>query len=275
MEKCLSKSLLVVLTIFIFTIVITYNNNAGDLKGDVFKTESTNDDAETAKLIQDRVMRLEEWCSGKTEVKFIDFRSARDNLVSYDWMYVPEYRLFYCSIPKVASTTLKKRLMEVIGVTVANDTTEIHQQAVKYLSLNDWNNKTSMSDVPLARSRRNPFAPPVSRNRSLIVVRNPYERLVSAFQDKIVNAGGEWTHLRQYCYNYEPAMATTSTNNQVFAVTFSEFVNCVLSNHHSKQPFYNDHVCPMSKICATCLIRYDLISKFQRLSTLNNRTAGD
>ncbi|XP_067950027.1 carbohydrate sulfotransferase 11-like [Watersipora subatra] len=219
--------------------------------------------------LKNRHQDVTNWCNHTGAAKFIDYESARKNLVGYDWMYTPLYDLFYCSAPKVASTTMKKSLMEALGITVVADTTEIHQQALYVLSLSDWNGRSSMANIPLARSRRNPFATEQPAQHSLIIVRNPYSRLISAYQDKIVNNAKDLTHLRRFCNDYiswdqiQKHLRVQKKNKKVPLVTFSEYIDCVLSNHLLKTPFYNDHIVPMSKLCSVCLIRYDIIVKME------------
>ena len=220
-------------------------------------------------VLHRRRLKLDNWCSNLKTVPFIDYQKAREILVDYNWMFSSEHNLFYCSIPKVASTTMKKTLMESKGIGVSSDTDTIHEEAIGALSLSIWNTKTSVFRVPLAKSRRNPFSPSKQSKHSLIIVRNPYERLVSAYRDKIVNKGGDAEYLRQFCESYEPASEESinkykSSNNNSkssWQVDFRKFIDCVLSNDIYKTPFFNDHIFPMNLLCSTCLIRYDYIGK--------------
>ena len=221
-------------------------------------------------VLHRRRLKLDNWCSNLKSVPFIDYQKARDTLVEYNWMFSSEHNLFYCSIPKVASTTMKKSLLQSKGIRVKNNTAGIHEKALPALSVSKWNKNTSALRVPLAKSRRNPFSPSKQSKHSLIIVRNPYERLVSAYRDKIVNKGGDAEYLRQFCESYEPASEESinkykrSNNNSKssWQVDFREFIDCVLSNDIYKTPFFNDHIFPMNLLCSTCLIHYDFIGKF-------------
>lgn len=205
-------------------------------------------------IFMQRRSSLTKWCSKKRNVDFINYKYSKLILQGYDWMHIPEYKLFYCSIPKAGSTTMKDILMKSIGV--ERNTAELHDQAADVLSMDELRGRASPLNIPLARARRNPFYPEKQPSHSLIIVRNPWKRLVSSYQNKIIQNGHP---LINYCREYPPAKANYKQSS--FNTTFSEFVNCVLSNYLLDLPFFDDHLFPMNKLCGICLIQYDMIGK--------------
>lgn len=208
---------------------------------------------EILQLFRRRRLNIKRWCSKKTNVDFIDYKHSKDILHGYEWMSIPEYKLFFCSIPKAGSSTMKDILMKSIGI-VRNDK-ELHDQAADSISM-DADRGRSPLNVPLARASRNPFYPKNHARHSLIIIRDPWKRLVSAYQNKIVEEGRD---LKYFCKKY--ALANVHFSSRVAQTTFSEFVNCVLSNYQQQLPFFNDHFFPMNKLCAICLIDYDIIGE--------------
>lgn len=209
---------------------------------------------EVSNIFSRRVNQLNTWCSKRTQVDYTDYENAKLILHGYEWMYIPEFRLFYCSVAKIGSTTMKLTLMDAVGV-VRNEQRQSHDQAADTISIAYQNPKTSAKNVPLV-THKNPFIKPEElAKHSLMIVRNPYERLVSAYMDKMVKRADD---MEAYCKTYEPAR-TTYINSKVANITFSIFIDCVLSNR--PLPFYNDHIYPMSRACGLCLIKYDMIGE--------------
>ena len=214
----------------------------------------TGKNAKTEQLFMKRRSSLQKWCSTKNNVEFIDYQKSKSILHGYDWMYIPIHNLFYCSIPKAGSTTMKNILMKVMGVERNGE--ELHDQAADVLSMDAVVNKPSPLNIPLAKAKRNPFYPEKQPTHSLIIVRDPWQRLVSSYQNKIKEKGHA---LQYYCKEYPPAKSRGRRPS--FDISFPEFVNCVLSNYQLGLPFFDDHLFPMNKLCGICLINYDMIGK--------------
>uniref|UniRef100_H2Z449 Carbohydrate sulfotransferase n=1 Tax=Ciona savignyi TaxID=51511 RepID=H2Z449_CIOSA len=89
------------------------------------------------------------------------------------WMFLSEqYKLMYCEIPKSGCTNWKKVLMVLNGIVNSTDGIkqgQAHTQSLKMLR-----------SVP--RSERDKL---YQSGTKLMVVRQPFERLVSAYQDKV------------------------------------------------------------------------------------------
>ena len=105
-----------------------------------------------------------------------------------------------------------------------------------------------------------------------LVYRNPYERLVSAFQDKAVHAEG------LYSKRFH-APCTWLTLNHTLSLTFSQFVDCIIENVEAHQQersgglssrqatiWLDMHWTPQSHLAVPCRVDYNLIGKHERFS---------
>nr|XP_045584797.1 carbohydrate sulfotransferase 11-like [Procambarus clarkii] len=98
----------------------------------------------------------------------------------------------------------------------------------------------------------------------LLVVRDPYQRLLSAYRDKFEDKGEEF-----YIKNYAPVIRTFRQNvsdsrspKPDTGVTFSEFVSYILSLPKTS---FDEHWRPYQQLCFPCDIHYDVIGKYETL----------
>ena len=124
----------------------------------------------------------------------------------------------------------------------------------------------------------------------LIIVRNPFDRLVSAFRDKLERKptrGYLEKELKEIVRLYRPeylerfgAGSLSQANNYGAIVpvekgklvrtanlpTFWEFIQWFLRNHKSHA---NEHWCPMIDYCSVCSMNYNYILKFEHYAEEN------
>ncbi|XP_076646831.1 carbohydrate sulfotransferase 11 [Halictus rubicundus] len=121
------------------------------------------------------------------------------------------------------------------------------------------------------------------RTKKLLVVRHPFERLLSAYRDKLENsvAGREHGTLHFYrkygskiVQKYRETNFTRPRNDQVIRQdgvpppagiepTFREFVQYLI--HTDLASYGDDHWMPYYLFCAPCLVDYDIIAKVETL----------
>ncbi|XP_029454478.1 carbohydrate sulfotransferase 11-like isoform X2 [Rhinatrema bivittatum] len=90
----------------------------------------------------------------------------------------------------------------------------------------------------------------LSNYTKVMVTRDPFERLVSAYRNKILHGVQSFMKLIKAAF-------PKSSNN----VTFQEFVNFIL-----QEKLNNNHWRPMYKLCDPCRIHYDIIGKIETVN---------
>ena len=101
----------------------------------------------------------------------------------------------------------------------------------------------------------------------MMIVRNPLERLVSGFREKLRHYMKDTTAfpyniiqyiMKRYCSDdYKKWLADTTTH---YAITFSDFIQYVIDTPDKK---LNSHFRPMISICQPCTVKYDFYGAFK------------
>ena len=155
-----------------------------------------------------------------------------------------KFKILFCYIPKIACTQWKTVLAQL-------DPSEsdlwIHN-AAKFKFLADY--------------PRHEAEKMLGSFLKFLFVREPFERLLSAYIDKF--------------YNYDPAFYSLwgpdiipvrykwSMKPEETNITFNEFVNYVVRIQEGGQ-FCNEHWQTYDKLCHPCGINYDFIGRFENL----------
>ncbi|TMS01087.1 Carbohydrate sulfotransferase 8 [Larimichthys crocea] len=161
-------------------------------------------------------------------------------------------RLLYCEVPKAGCSNWKRVLM-VLGGSAAS-TRDIPHDAAHYANR-------------LRRLESYGHAGIIERLRSytkVLFVREPFERLVSAFRDKFESPNSYYHPVfgRPIISRYR-ANATSVALQTGAGVTFREFVQYLLD---VRRPVGMDiHWEPVSQLCNPCLLWYNFIGKFESL----------
>lgn len=161
-------------------------------------------------------------------------------------------RLLYCEVPKAGCSNWKRVLMVLGGS--ASSTQNIPHHDAHY-------------DNHLRRLESYDHAGIAERLRSytkVLFVREPFQRLVSAFRDKFESPNSYYHPvfgrpiISKYRINATHAALRTGAG-----VTFREFAQYLLD---VRRPVGLDiHWEPVSQLCSPCLLQYDFIGKFERL----------
>ncbi|KFQ20766.1 Carbohydrate sulfotransferase 9, partial [Merops nubicus] len=168
-------------------------------------------------------------------------------------IYVEDrHKVLYCEVPKAGCSNWKRVLMVLNGL--AASAHNISHDDVHY---GKHLRKLDSYDLKGIHTRLNTYT-------KAIFVRDPMERLVSAFRDK-------FEHPNSY---YHPVFgkaiikkyrrdAKEEALNTGAGVKFREFIQYLLDSH---RPIGMDiHWEQVSKLCYPCLIHYDFIGKFETL----------
>lgn len=168
-------------------------------------------------------------------------------------VYVEDrFRLLYCEVPKAGCSNWKRVLMVLGGS--ATSTRDIPHDAAHYA--NHLRRLDGYDRVGISKRLRS--------YSKVLFVREPFERLVSAFRDKFESPNSYYHPVfgRPIISRYR-ANATRRALHTGAGVTFREFVQYLLDVH---RPVGMDiHWQPVSQLCNPCLLRYNFIGKFENL----------
>eukprot|EP00066_Takifugu_rubripes_P018616 XP_011607882.1 PREDICTED: carbohydrate sulfotransferase 8 [Takifugu rubripes] len=169
-------------------------------------------------------------------------------------LYVEDkYMLLYCQVPKAGCSNWKRTLMVLAGQ--APNAHSIKHDTVHYghhlKTLDSFNHQEIMHRL--------------ETYTKIMFVREPLERMVSAYRDKFENPNNYYHSLFGKPiiskYRANPSSEALKTGS---GVIFKEFVQYLLDVH---RPVGMDiHWEQMNQLCNPCLIDYDFIGKFENMN---------
>ncbi|CAF3905808.1 unnamed protein product, partial [Rotaria magnacalcarata] len=194
----------------------------------------------------------------KLSLRILSSVIFRSDTINYLGFVLRSHSLFYCSVPKVATRTF------LTFVTYLH----IRDDLIPLLT-----NKSTLTNVSLIFS---------SNFTRVIFVRHPLERLASAYVDKIASLTNEPFLLydsirRAICRKYS-SFYLTDAQRKFYRIhrripkkieepchnvvpKFEHFIAYIMSNS-----MINDvHWYPYSKLCYTCLFKYNFIGKYETI----------
>lgn len=191
-------------------------------------------------------------------------RQPEFNINNLDHILVDhKHKLLYCYVPKVACTNWKRVLMV----------------------LTQRSNVTNLMDIPASVAHANASLTRLSEFNendakfylnnytSFLMVRQPFERLLSAYRNKLEDnlPSAKYFQARIGRYiikNYRPN-ATENDLKNGDNVSFHEFVQ-YLTTEGIKNDTANEHWKPIYQLCYPCLINYTFIGKYEKFEEDSN-----
>ncbi|XP_030306940.1 carbohydrate sulfotransferase 14 [Calypte anna] len=156
-----------------------------------------------------------------------------------------KYRFLYCYVPKVACSNWK-RILKVLGGALESVDVKLkmdHKSDLVFLG--------DMKPDEISYRLKNYY--------KFIFVRNPMERLLSAYRNKF----GEIKEYQQkYGVEIVRRYRKNGGNSAGDDVTFSEFLRYLLDEEVERM---NEHWMPIYNLCQPCAVRYDFIGSYERL----------
>ncbi|XP_068162473.1 carbohydrate sulfotransferase 11-like isoform X2 [Antennarius striatus] len=207
---------------------------------------------EAQKALHARRELLEETC--------LSHRRKRQVLSPKDLKHLivdDKHKLLYCYVPKVACTNWKRVLMVLTGNGRYTDPLAIPANEA-HLAGNLP--KLSNFSVPEINRRLRSYL-------KFIFVREPFERLVSAYLNKFTrpyNTAFHKLYGTKIIRRHRPdagLKALEKGNN----VTFREFVQYLVDPKTQQEEPFNEHWERVHSLCHPCLIHYDLVGKYETL----------
>ncbi|XP_060631188.2 carbohydrate sulfotransferase 9 [Anolis sagrei] len=186
--------------------------------------------------------------------KYVSEHRPRAHLVRMvSRIYVEEqHKLLYCEVPKAGCSNWKRVLMVLSGL--AKSAANITHDTVHY---GKHLKKLDSYDLKGIHMRLKTYT-------KVIFVRDPMERLVSAFRDKFEHPNSYYhpvfgkAIIKKYRLNADKEALKTGSG-----VKFKEFIDYLLDSH---RPVGMDtHWEQINKLCYPCIISYDFIGKFETL----------
>ncbi|XP_053331395.1 carbohydrate sulfotransferase 8-like [Spea bombifrons] len=158
------------------------------------------------------------------------------------------HRFIYCEVPKVGCTNWK-RIILLLNKTLGATLNDLEHNSVHTHPL-----LTKLSAYSPTEQ-----AELLNNYTKVMFVRDPLQRLVSAYRDKFLHEDEE------YYYDTVAKIIKRSigrSENSTGKITFEEFARFVVQEN----PLYRDtHWKPMYELCDPCNIRYDIVGKFETM----------
>ena len=174
----------------------------------------------------------------------------------------------FCYVPKSGCTSLKVLFLANQGLMPAKRKKEILQKRVMKTRLANLNQEEK------AKALQDYF--------KFVLVRNPLERVFSAYRDKIIRLplstleDRDYNDLRKSIFQYnhpveyeqwaEHVKANGSLDVSLSLRTFGDLVNYFIAEPRKHLIHLNEHFQPVLELCQPCLVRYDYYGNFKSYS---------
>ncbi|XP_033209058.1 carbohydrate sulfotransferase 10-like [Belonocnema kinseyi] len=197
--------------------------------------------------IQERVNKLEELCD-------IHGNPKRLETVISKMIINVEHGISWCPIYKSASSTWMKHFASLKGI-LTKETKELVEQNLVQIS-------TLVHKAYENELNTNATIEKLSITKKFLVVRHPFERLLSAYRDKLEHMEGREYYYRRFgrhiTYKYRQNKKENDTRLEPLFVEFLEFI--------AKEKYFDEHWVPYYETCMPCDIKYDYILKLESLN---------
>ncbi|KAM3871934.1 carbohydrate sulfotransferase 11-like [Diretmus argenteus] len=202
--------------------------------------------------LQGRREVLEQACLSHTRKRRVLSPEDLKHLIVDD-----KHSLIYCYVPKVACTNWKRTLMVLTG-----DGRYTDPLAIPASEAHVAGNLHTLSEFSVSEINQ--------RLRSylkFVFVREPFERLVSAYRNKFTRSYNTAFHKRYGTkivrrHRAEPDSEALEKGNDV---TFQEFVQYLVDPRTQREEPFNEHWERVHSLCHPCLIHYDVVGKYETL----------
>nr|XP_022905031.1 LOW QUALITY PROTEIN: carbohydrate sulfotransferase 11-like [Onthophagus taurus] len=207
----------------------------------------------TSFLWLDQVLRQEELSKGCKSLK----NTTNFDLNSLDHLLVDhKHKFLYCYVPKVACTNWKRVFMVLTEKTNVTDLMSIPAD----LAHNE-KSLLKLSSLPKKDSLQI-----LNDYTTFLMVRHPFERLLSAYRNKLVgdSLSARYFQVRigKYIiksYRKNPSQRDLDAGDNV---TFKEFVRYLLKEGSGAD--MNEHWKSVNQLCFPCNVNYTFIGKYER-----------
>lgn len=178
-------------------------------------------------------------------------------------IFVDAKKAIFCFVEKVGSTDMKRLMFVTAGLlplkTVHDEWVDL-KYLEKALRRGSFSNRSLTNDDRLRR---------IENHFTFMMVRNPLERLVSGFRNKIepplLGLSSKFPNYvkRHILKEYRPVDYLQWLNtggNYNISISFPEFVEYVID---TQKEMLNPHFKPMIHTCHPCRVKYDFYGNFK------------
>lgn len=178
--------------------------------------------------------------------------------IKLDHILIDEkHKILFCYVPKVACTNWKRIFMVLTGK--ANNISQVIN--LPSYEVHAKNLFTSLQNYSAADAEKI-----IKNYAKFIFVRNPFERLLSAYRNKLEQHYDSSKYFQARFGRYIIRNFRKNPSNESLDkgddVTFAEFAKYLISSDVS---MYNEHWQTVTELCHPCFIDYDLIGKYETL----------
>ena len=159
-------------------------------------------------------------------------------------MYNDEYKVVYCGVPKVASSSIKSLFLYLDNGYLGLNTSKPHVRH-KY----DY-----LVDQPV-----NKVKTVLASYLKVIFIREPLERLLSAYKDKLTNSSGRirLKSIAKRIVKSHRKIGDSSSRQTV--PTFAEFISHIIQTDMKDDRHWTRY----GSLCHPCEINYDVIGRYE------------
>lgn len=173
----------------------------------------------------------------------------------WEFLINKKYGLVWCNVFKAASSSWLYNFNILAGY------------SPQYLRRQSQSPVLSLARVKYPRPSLSDLESAVSAPSSLtfVIVRHPFERLLSAYRDKIYNSLPNTIHRTlssAIVRRYRPQAVTKSNSRRA---SFEEFVLYLLDTFRTNESALDMHWAPVVQFCTPCLVNFNMILKFETL----------
>ncbi|KAL8561883.1 hypothetical protein ACOMHN_046673 [Nucella lapillus] len=226
--------------------------------GEPVPAKAAKDLSPVQKVVADRVSTMRQWCQRLHSSHRAGVNSLPPERLSMI-LVDPVHHLLFCQIPGVAQNDWRRILIYLSGK--VNVTSHLKISAYDAHSRYGKLLKKITDFRPDERKRL------VESSLKVVFVRDPFERLVSTYQNKFQARYSKYFHeafgskiVQRYRKN-----ATAEAKKTGSDVKFPEFVRFVLDAEHETEGVLNEHWERFYKQCHPCVLNYDFVGKFETL----------
>ena len=174
---------------------------------------------------------------------------------TYKFIHVNDkYKFIFCTIPKSACTNWKRVFLAISDTYPDKDYVMNEMPGIKvHSTYNKYCKRLSDYSTTEIEERLKTY-------KNIIFVRDPFERMLSAYRDKMFRNDHEFFRNMADHIKSKRSIETSKSKN----VTFVEFVQ-YLTDPDTFETSYNPHWARYSDLCQPCVVQYNFIGKFETL----------